>query len=252
MLFRSEENLLLQLQTQLEDLRAVLDTAKLNHDSLKSEVNLVSHEVKAIQLSMHESEKNYAVAQARKDSLHKEIERLKNDTELKSAEHEPLSTKTAEAKAEKELKETELQSLVESEEQMAESIIYMDDELKRLSDEMMTEGRKLDAKENEFKLTKSLVDNLEGYPESLRYIKKSASKASQAPLFSDVLSAGNEYKSALEIYLEPYMNYFVIEDIDEASKAVNLLSEASKGRANFFILKNFEGESLSKIGRAHV
>ncbi|MCX6275291.1 MAG: chromosome segregation protein SMC [Bacteroidetes bacterium] len=244
----AEENLLTQLQQQLEDLRGVLDAAKLNHDSLKSEVNLVSHEVKAIQLSMHESEKSYAVAQARKESLHKEIDRLKNDTELKSTEHEPLAVKTTEAKAEKELKETELQSLVESEEQMAESIIYMDDELKRLTDELMAEGRKLDAKENEYKLTKSLVDNLEGYPESLRYIKKSASKASQAPLFSDVLSAGNEFKSALEIYLEPYMNYFVIEDIEEASKAVNLLSEASKGRANFFILKNFEDENTTTPG----
>ena len=240
----TEENLLAQLQQQLNDLRTILDTARLNHDSLKSEVSLVSHEVKAIQLSMHESEKTFAVAQARKDSLHKEIERLKNDTELKVSEHEPLASRTAEARAEKELKETELQGLVESEEQMAESIIYMDDELKRLTDELMGEGRKLDAKENEYKLTKSLVDNLEGYPESLRYIKKSASKAAQAPLFSDILSAGNEYKSALEIFLEPYMNYFVIDDIDEASKAVNLLSEASKGRANFFILKNFEGESI--------
>ncbi|MEO8085571.1 MAG: chromosome segregation protein SMC, partial [Bacteroidota bacterium] len=244
----TEENLLAQLQQQLQDLRAVLDSAKLNHDSLKSEVNLVSHEVKSIQLSMHESEKTYAVAQARKDSLHKEIDRLRTDTELKSNEHEPLLAKTIDTKAEKELREIELQSLIESEEQMAESIIYMDEELKRLSDEMMGEGRKLDAKENEYKLTKSLVDNLEGYPESLRFIKKSASKAAQAPLFSDILSAGNEYKSALEIYLDPYMNYFVIDDIEEASKAVNLLSEASKGRANFFILKNFEDENFSTPG----
>ncbi len=241
----NEENLLTELQQQLNDLRTVVDQARLNHDSLKSEVNLVSQEVKAIQLSMHESEKSYAVAQARKDSLHKEIDRLKSDTELKSTEHETIASKVSEAKTEKELKETELQSLAESEEQIAESIIHMEDELKRLTDELMGEGRKLDSKENEYKLTKSLVDNLEGYPESLRYIKKSASPAAKAPLFSDVLSAGNEYKSALEIFLEPYMNYFVIDDIDEASKAVNLLSEASKGRANFFILKNFEGETNS-------
>jgi chromosome segregation protein len=32
----------------------------------------------------------------------------------------------------------------------------------------------------------------------------------------------------------------VIESIEEASRAVNLLNEASKGRAHFFILKNFE------------
>jgi chromosome segregation protein len=97
----------------------------------------------------------------------------------------------------------------------------------------------LDAKENEYQLTKSLVDNLEGYPESLRYLKKNSSEVSHAPLFSDILLCKTEYKSALEIYLEPYMSYFVIDNIDEASKAVNILSEAAKGRANFFILKNF-------------
>ena len=30
------------------------------------------------------------------------------------------------------------------------------------------------------------------------------------------------------------MNYFVIDQIEEASRAVNVLSEAAKGRANFF------------------
>lgn len=84
------------------------------------------------------------------------------------------------------------------------------------------------------------MENLEGYPESLRYLRKNSPSTSQAPLFSEILNCPAEYKSAIENYLDPFMNYFVIDQIEEASRAVNVLSEAAKGRANFFILKNFE------------
>ena len=45
--------------------------------------------------------------------------------------------------------------------------------LKKITEEIIDEGRKLDSKKNEYQLTKSLIDNLEGYPESLRFLKKS-------------------------------------------------------------------------------
>ena len=130
--------------------------------------------------------------------------------------------------------------MLQNEENFANEIIRLDEDLKKHTEEVITQGRKLDAKQNEFNLTKSLVENLEGYPESLRYLRKNSPSASRAPLFSEILNCQADYKTAIENYLDPYMNYFVIDNIEEASRAVNLLSEASKGRANFFILKNFE------------
>jgi chromosome segregation protein len=242
---RTEESMLLQLQSQLDELRSVVEQTKLTHDSLKSEVNLVNNEVHALQIAKHESEKSFVVAEAKKDSLQKELVRLKDDTEEKQAEYDLLVNDTQTAKLDKEQKENDFQVSINYEAQMSTSIERMEDGLKKQNELVMEVSRKLDAKENEYRLTKSLVDNLEGYPESLRYLKKSATAASHAPLFSDILSCKMEYKSALEIFLEPYMNYFVIEDINEASKAVNLLSEASKGRANFFILNNFESRGNS-------
>ena len=96
---------------------------------------------------------------------------------------------------------------------------------------------------------------IEGYPESLRYLRKNSPTTSNAPLFSEIINCQPEFKSAIENFLDPYMNYFVIDNIEEASRAVNLLSEVSKGRANFFILKNFENtpdpvKENMEIGRA--
>lgn len=236
----NEEVVLEQLQVQLGELKSLLDETRSRHDQMKSDINRLSSEAQAIQVSMHESEKSIAVTQAKKESLQKEIDRLSHDTTHKQTEHDELIAKAEAGLKLKEEKESQLTQLLSNEEHHASEIIRLDEELKKLTEEVIGQGRKLDAKQNEFNLTKSLVENLEGYPESLRYLRKNSPSASRAPLFSEILNCQAEFKTAIENYLDPFMNYFVIDNIEEASRAVNLLSEASKGRANFFILKNFE------------
>lgn len=236
----NEEIILEELQQQLQSLKSALDETRGNHDQMKSDINRYSSEARSIQSSMHESEKSLAVTQARKESIQKEIERLSDDSMSKQLEHDELHTKAEHSRQLKEEKEQLHHQLLSNEEHLAQEIIHGDEELKKLTEEVIADGRKLDARQNEYNLTKSLVENLEGYPESLRYLRKSSTSTSQAPLFSEILNCPSEYKSAIENYLDPFMNYFVIDQIEEASRAVNVLSEAAKGRANFFILKNFE------------
>jgi chromosome segregation protein len=85
-----------------------------------------------------------------------------------------------------------------------------------------------------------LVDNLEGFPESIRFLKKNTNWAKTVTLFSDILFCKEEYRVAIENYLEPLMNHYVVNTYDEAIAAINLLSNSSKGRAQFFILDNYE------------
>jgi chromosome segregation protein len=236
----NEENLLVELEKQLGELKIVLEETRNNHDRMKSDIHRLSSEAQGIQLSMHESEKSLAVTQAKKESLQKEIDRLTKDTSDKNEQYSELKTVSETSQKLKEEKETDQQKLVQVEENLSHDIIRLDEELKKYTEEVIVHGRTLDAKQNEYNLTKSLVENLEGYPESLRYLRKNSPSAGRAPLFSEILNCLPEYKTAIENYLDPYMNYFVIDNIEEASRAVNLLSEASKGRANFFILKNFE------------
>ncbi len=237
----NEENLLVELENQLTALKSALDETRQKHDQMKSDIHRFTSEAQAIQLSMHESEKSIAVTQAKKESLQKEIDRLAQDTTDRNVEYDDLNTKADSSRTLKDEKESQHNVILSNEENLSHDIIRLDEEMKKFTEQVIADGRKLDAKQNEYNLTKSLVENLEGYPESLRYLRKNSPSAGRAPLFAEILNCQPEYKSAIENFLDPYMNYFVIDNIEEASRAVNLLSEASKGRANFFILKNFDG-----------
>ena len=85
-----------------------------------------------------------------------------------------------------------------------------------------------------------MVDNLEGFPESIRFLKKNTDWSKNAQLFSDILFCREEYRVAIENYLEPVMNHYVVENYTEAVRAINLLSNATQGRAQFFVLNSFE------------
>ncbi|MDZ7605809.1 MAG: hypothetical protein U5K79_09535 [Cyclobacteriaceae bacterium] len=106
-----------------------------------------------------------------------------------------------------------------------------------IQEERLQTARKLDARQNEYNLTKSLVDNLEGFPEAIKFLKK---RGTNAPLLSDIISCDDKYRVTIENYLDPFMNYYVLENEDEAYNAINLLSDAAKGKAHFFILNKFE------------
>ncbi|MDB5014637.1 MAG: chromosome segregation protein, partial [Daejeonella sp.] len=131
-------------------------------------------------------------------------------------------------------KEFELSKKLESD--LQKQIIETIDLIELKKDEASKLSRKLDSKQNEYNLTKSLVDNLEGFPESIRFLKKNAGWSKQAPLLSDVFFCLEEYRVALENFLEPVMNHYVVETQGEAVQAIKLLSDAGMGKANFFIL----------------
>src|SRR5690606_103626 len=88
---------------------------------------------------------------------------------------------------------------------------------------------------------KSLVDSLEGYPDSIKFLKKHKDWNSNAPLLSDVFVVKDEYRAALENLLDSYLNYYLVNDLQEAVEAVRLLETNKKGKANFFVLSQLNG-----------
>jgi chromosome segregation protein len=82
-------------------------------------------------------------------------------------------------------------------------ITSLEKTIEMIREEMTETGRKLDSRQNEFQLTKSLVENLEGFPEAIKFLKKNVSWTKNAPLLSDILSTSEEYRVAIENYLEP-------------------------------------------------
>jgi chromosome segregation protein len=83
--------------------------------------------------------------------------------------------------------ENEQQFLLDFEKKLQEQIVGIEGELIKVRENITSDSRKLDAKQNEYNLTKSMVDNLEGFPESIRFLKKNADWVKDVPLFSDIL-----------------------------------------------------------------
>ena len=105
-----------------------------------------------------------------------------------------------------------------------------------LRNELGEETRKLDSKRNEHDLLKSLIDSMEGYPESIKFLHKNPNWNHSAPILSDIIYVKEEYRAAVENVLEPYLNYYVVNNLQEGMQAVHLLDANKKGKANFFIL----------------
>ena len=64
-------------------------------------------------------------------------------------------------------------------------------------------------------------------------------------ILSDIIYVKEEYRAAVENVLEPYLNYYVVNNLEEGLQAVHLLDDNKKGKANFFLLDKFN-EALKK------
>lgn len=64
-------------------------------------------------------------------------------------------------------------------------------------------------------LLKSLIDSMEGYPESIKFLHKNNDWNHNAPILSDIIYVKEEYRAAVENVLEPYLNYYVVNNLEE-------------------------------------
>ncbi|RYZ22175.1 MAG: chromosome segregation protein SMC, partial [Chitinophagaceae bacterium] len=236
---QEEENMQV-LQTRVADLKLAVDELKEKQTESRNELNELTSINNRLQSQVYKAEKDLEIMQIQQQALEQEGQRNMEDATNKEAELTHFNVSVAELELRVEKLEEEYTQAVDFETKLQEQISGNEETIAQLKDKITADSRQLDAKQNEYNLTKSLVDNLEGFPESIRFLKKNTEWAKNAPLFSDVLFCKEEYRVAIENYLEPLMNYYVVENYNEAINAINLLGSSSRGRAQFFILSNYD------------
>ncbi len=253
-----QDILLLEVERQSakEKVDELQELVKVSRDNWKSseaqmqETRIIGNQLQAdiqnVTQQKFQLEKSIAVNKIQKDSLLQEIERNSKEKEEKETEFSGFEEELNRLTQETEHLEKDLQSLKKDEESLQQNIEFLQKQQAANQHEKQLAERLIDAKKNEFQLTKSLVDNLEGYPESLKFLKKNAEWATQAQLLSDLITCDPELKTSIENYLEPYLNFYVVDTMEEAFLGVSLLSDASKGRANFFVIEYFHAHAQHK------
>lgn len=241
-----ESGLLETVQTSLASQQ--IEINELREKQLKSKIELdsLAKENSDIQNDVYKLEKELAILNIQKEALFQEVNRNMEDANSKETELNEFNKIIEQIGSSLDSKQTEFIKNKELEDELKRQIQHNLEKIKELKETLVKESRKLDSKHNEYNLTKSMVDNLEGFPESIRFLKKNTIWAKQAPLFSDILFCREEYRIAIENYLEPVMNHYVVETQSEAIQAIQLLSDSSRGRANFFILNGLNKKTKAK------
>lgn len=242
-----EEENLKSLEAKLALLQQDVDKTRAEFDARRAETDHLRRENQSIQRDQFEAEKKVAVADTSIANIQRAINQVEGERTHRKAELEQLEKDKKEKDAELSQKEIDLKQLQEHQELTKDQILQTQNMLEGLRNNLAEENRKLDSRKNEYDLLKSLVDSMEGYPESVKFLHKNKSWIESAPLLSDVLYVKEQYRTAVENVLEPYLNYYVVNNLSEGLQAVRLLDENKKGRANFFMLDKLgEGETHSQ------
>jgi chromosome segregation protein SMC, common bacterial type len=243
----SAQGIFQEITQKVETLKEAYEIQKAATYTLQGESDALRQVHRAKQEESFQLNKALEIREIQITSFKQELERTASDTNQQSASLAEFEKKFNLLQEEINQKNSYLDKLKREEEDVIQRIASLEKTIDMIREEMTENGRKLDARQNEYQLTKSLVENLEGFPEAIKFLKKNVGWTKNAPLLSDILSTSEEYRVAIENYLEPFLNYYIVEHESEAYEAINILSDASKGKANFFILDSFEKFSPSDI-----
>ncbi|MBX2873404.1 MAG: chromosome segregation protein SMC [Saprospiraceae bacterium] len=238
-----EKRIEIDLEKELDEAEDQLQKIKDSHGSIKADLEEIVTRQQDFEKGAFELEKQRAINKNQIDNHVQELERSNLEIEMREEEIKTIHTKIGEIEVKEKEYTKRLEVLTQAEEDRRGAIEKYEKQLDELNNKLKKVNRELDAKRNEFKLTQSMVENLEGFPESIRFLSNNKDWKKDAPLLSDLIYVSEEYRVAIENYLDPYLNYYVVQNLEEATKAIRLLSRSQKGKANFFLLDAFKDYS---------
>ena len=192
-----------------------------------------------------ETEKLIAVKESQHEALQRSAQQSMFENEERIKTLEGLRNDIAQTEDKIEKQKMLVDDLRRKEEENLEKIQVLEEKTEQLRQDLTNKNRTLDAKNNEFKLTKNMIDNLEGFPESIKFLKKNVNWLKDTPLLSDIIYSEEKYRVAIESVLQPYLNNFVVDTENEAINAIDVLSQSSVGKASFLILDYFKKTAVN-------
>ncbi len=234
-----ERNLEAELEDKLTAAQKHLESIRSNHNLLKGNLEEFVKEQQALERDIVELEKQKAIQQTQIESLRHDVQRTMGDIATRREEMKVLDATLSTQHELESAQQMKINALEQGEQKRKSALEQAEKEQEVLVKKIADQNRLLDARRNEHKLTKSMIESLEGFPESIKFLSQQKDWAKNCPLLSDLIYVREEFRVAIETYLESYLNYFVVPDAEEAAKAIMMLGQGQRGRANFFLMDAF-------------
>ncbi|TAE16103.1 MAG: chromosome segregation protein SMC [Bacteroidetes bacterium] len=217
-----------QNETQAQDARV---------GELRQQIQSLENRYQQTKTKLFEARKNYEIKQTQLNAAKQELEKLSTQNDFQQSDSQGFDKSLTEIAENIDFTKQDLQEAQEKENRKQLETGELEQEVEALRRQVAETHRTLDRKQNEYNLTKSLIDNMEGFPDALKYLQKETAWGRQFPLLSDIISCEEKYRVGVEAFLEPYLNYYVVNTLQDAFQAIQLLDKAQKGKANFFVLE---------------
>jgi len=231
------------LQKRLAEQEAVLEEIDARRQKFKAKAEIVNEEAEAIlgQQAQKQSElqtlrQEIEIKQIKIQDSHEEIQ----NTEGQVAEEESRLRQQRESlyRATEELERYEktLREFQELEQHIKAQLQEAEQHRENLRESRRQITRRQDALKSELKLNQALEASMEGFSKASKFLRKNSDWPTDAPLLSELIRCKDEHRQAVETYLEPWLEHFVVQSEKEAQSAFALLAKKQKGRAKFFVL----------------
>lgn len=242
----NEKNKLIDLQDKIAQTKERIEKTKIVFEEKRKLAEDLRSGHLQTQRTQFDAEKKVAVSDNHIQNLIRTQVQITEENNYRAEEIEKVKAQIEEKEFILTEKKDELSTTSEQHEAAKQKIFSTQTLLEDLRGELAVENRTLDSRRNEYDLLKSLIDSMEGYPESIKFLHGNPDWNHQSPILSDIIYVEEDYRAAVENVLEPYLNYYVVNNETEALKAVQLLEDHNKGKANFFLLDKIKDFYLSK------
>ncbi len=243
------------LEKELEESKQEFERVEVERQKVQGENNSDVDRLKALEKEKFELEKDIIELKSKSDNSEQNSIAINEDLLNFQSLQTNLSTQQGGIEEDLKAATDEYNKLIEKSNNIEIERTELTGQLSTETDKLSKLERRYDALSSEYNLLKDMVDNFEGFPESAKFLTKEWDN--QRPILSDVLDCDAEYREAIELYLEPYLGYFLLDSIEEAKESIKLLREAQKGKSQFFILSSFldtktHEVNLSQYGSAAI
>ena len=241
----TNEKQLSNFSDTLEQSEKSLQDSKETFNTLQQQYTKVRHELYEHEISVSDVNKKLRDLQSDRIKLESKLENSEDDQLRINRDIEDLEDEIENAKGElgiagKKLEKvnSELEELEAELKQVNEQRESLQSAREELRERIRSAKSKMESARSEISLMESLAESNEGLPGSVAWLTENhADSFGTLRSVGDILQTDEEKAAALEAALGDSIHYLVVDSMDDAIRASNLLKENKKGRATFIPLQ---------------
>ena len=242
--FESSKKKLATFDDDLEKAEQNLEDSKKRYSEIQQQYSEEREELSELERQFSEANEDLNDLQTKRIKIESRLENTEGDLVRIREEIEDLEDEIMNARGETKLLREKLEKAREQRDKQQQKLEQarkrreeLGEQKNQLKDNMRSKQSKLDSVQSEISLLRDIADSNEAFPSSVQFLLEN--HAGAFPLLdvvSNLLSTDERHAVALEAVLSDALNHVVVESLEDAHRAAELLKEHEKGRATFIPL----------------